>query len=264
MNPSSQQKKTVQDLDWPSSNRLSRAMLVELRSIALQAWEPHFQFIYLYHNQSMVTYKSLITLLLTFWITTLTPPSHANILPNKFPPLFNYKEIDQPDMNYLPQWLTILTKHPHEDLDRSINNINKWLLHLNSLQNFTAKEKLIAVNDYLNQSPYIIDPSNYGVEDYWAIAKEFLDNFGDCEDYAIAKYFSLRYLNFPADAMRIVIVQDTNLGVAHAILAVLLDNDVLILDNQSDEVVSQTKIIHYVPLYSVNERQWWLHLPNEL
>ena len=59
--------------------------------------------------------------------------------------------------------------------------------------------------------------------------------------------------------MRIVIVQDLNLKVAHAVLAVYLDDTIKILDNQIKQVVEAGTIRHYRPIYSVNEESWWLH-----
>lgn len=99
------------------------------------------------------------------------------------------------------------------------------------------------------------------MEDYWAIIKEFLQNNGDCEDYAITKFYSLRKLGFDNDQLRIVILQDTNLNVAHAVLAVFSADDIVILDNQVTPILSHNDIKHYTPLYSINEKGWWLHLP---
>ena len=59
--------------------------------------------------------------------------------------------------------------------------------------------------------------------------------------------------------MRLVILQDENLNVAHAILAVRLDDQNFILDNQVDAVLPDTQILHYRPVYSINESAWWLH-----
>jgi len=101
-----------------------------------------------------------------------------------------------------------------------------------------------------------------GAEDYWAVAREFLYNDGDCEDYAITKLFSLRWLDFSPAELRIVVLQDTNLRVPHAVLAVADQNDILILDNQIQEVVSHQAIVHYLPVYSINEQHWWMHLPD--
>ena len=49
----------------------------------------------------------------------------------------------------------------------------------------------------------------WGVMDYWETPAEFFQKSGDCEDFAIAKYFALRDLGFPASQMRIVVLKDT-------------------------------------------------------
>jgi predicted transglutaminase-like cysteine proteinase len=148
-----------------------------------------------------------------------------------------------------------------EDFDTKNYRLQEWLTFVDSLKNLPPREQLEKVNWYANERQYIVDMRNYGVPDYWAIVKEFLINFGDCEDFSITKFYSLLLLGFSPDDLRILILQDTNLGIAHAVLAVSIDGDVLILDNQSKEVISHHNIVHYTPLYSVNEKQWWLHLP---
>lgn len=117
------------------------------------------------------------------------------------------------------------------------------------------------VNEFANQQEYILDIDNYGVDDYWATPKEFLYNNGDCEDYAIIKMMSLKMLGFDMHKIRLIILQDTNLRVPHAVLAIEAQNDVLIMDNQIEEVVSHKYILHYVPVYALNEDRWWMFLP---
>ena len=123
-------------------------------------------------------------------------------------------------------------------------------------------EKIRRVNEFANHQEYILDIENYGVEDYWATPKEFLYNNGDCEDYAITKMLSLKQLGFDVSDMRIVVLQDTNLRIPHAVLAVNIKGDTLIMDNQVEEIISHRHILHYVPIYSLNEKQWWMYLPN--
>jgi predicted transglutaminase-like cysteine proteinase len=185
------------------------------------------------------------------------------------PRIFNTKAEDQHDMSYLPQWLSALERHITEDVpqgdctDSFFNrcHLNNWLAFLQSIKNSPRSEQLTKVNLYANKMDYVLDIDNYGKDDYWAIAKEFLSNGGDCEDYAITKFFSLRWLGYSNDKIRLLILQDTNLRVQHAVLLVFNHGDVLVLDNQTQEILSQRNILHYVPLYSVNEKQWWLHIP---
>ena len=134
-----------------------------------------------------------------------------------------------------------------------------WQELINSLKNQPDRVKLDTVNKYLNKSAYITDMVNWHQEDYWATVRQFLDKDGDCEDYAIAKYYSLKELGFKIDQMRIVIVHDNNLNVAHAILAVYLKDKIWILDNQISQIINADQIVHYRPLYSINEKAWWLH-----
>ena len=118
---------------------------------------------------------------------------------------------------------------------------------------------LRAVNRYMNRSPYIVDPVNWGMPDYWATPDEFFLRDGDCEDYAISKYVTLKRIGFAPDSMRLVILQDENLKAAHAILSIELDGEIYILDNQVDAVLPHGRILHYRPVYSINESHWWLH-----
>ncbi|MDA0260677.1 MAG: transglutaminase-like cysteine peptidase [Proteobacteria bacterium] len=138
--------------------------------------------------------------------------------------------------------------------------------HYKTWANFTAKiskldrvTQLQKVNAFLNQAPYVADPKNWGVKDYWATPGQFFSKFGDCEDYAIAKFLTLRALGFSGDALRVVVVRDLNLKIGHAILAAYVDGDIYILDNQIKQVIKAQTIRHYRPIYSVNEDGWWLH-----
>ncbi len=202
-------------------------------------------------------------------LTIMLIPAPACPAATTFHNLFGYHDSRQRNMSYLPQWLSVLERHlrydvPEGNCTESFFNschLNNWLSFLDSIKSLSRSGQLAAVNRYANKKKYVLDITNYGMEDYWAIAKEFLYNGGDCEDYSITKFFSLRWLGFRPDDLRIVILQDTNLQVPHAVLAVSTGNDVLILDNQTQQVLSHRQIVHYVPLYSVNETKWWLHIP---
>lgn len=184
--------------------------------------------------------------------------------------LFGYSQSLQSDTAIFGQWVQALERHilidiPEGDCDSTTLNrchLRNWLAFLETLRSRPFAEQLDAVNRYANQKDYVLDIDNYGVEDYWAVPKEFLYNNGDCEDYAITKMFSLRWLGFPTDELRIVVLQDTNLRIPHAVLAVADHDDILILDNQIQEVISHRKIVHYAPVYSINESHWWIHLHN--
>lgn len=139
----------------------------------------------------------------------------------------------------------------------------EWKDFIAGLKGKDRKTQLEAVNRYINQSPYITDIATWGITDYWETLGEFIDKDGDCEDYAIAKYYSLKALGFDISEMRIVVLEDENLHVPHAVLAVFLDGNSFILDNQIPAVVRDTSIVHYRPIYSINEQAWWFHRTGE-
>lgn len=187
-----------------------------------------------------------------------------------YPALFGTKEIESGKLDIFPKWTGMLERYFDErklaegSCDSATFNrcrLHEWSAFLETLRGRDAADMLDAVNRYLNQAAYIIDIVNYGVEDYWATPRQFLGRDGDCEDYAIAKFMSLRALGFPDDRLRIVVLEDLNLGIGHAVLAVYSGQDIEILDNQVETVVPASRIHHYKPLYSINESHWWLHRP---
>jgi len=184
--------------------------------------------------------------------------------------LFGYQEIQKKNLQLFPQWLAVLERHLL-DIKAEGNcqsakfnqcHLRQWQTFLQSLQSLSATQQIKQVNQYANEKAYVLDVENYGLADYWAAPKEFLSNNGDCEDYAIIKMLSMKWLGFDVNAMRVVVVQDTNLRIAHAVMAIENNNDIFILDNQIEEVISHADIYHYVPVYSVNENSWWMHVPN--
>ena len=211
------------------------------------------------------TYTSFY-LLLALVCPLLLLPASVSAFPAG---LFGYQQAEQPDTRVFSQWIQVLERHLRIDVpegDCSESRLNRchlrnWLAFLDTLRDLSGPEQLTAVNRYANTRDYVLDIDNYGLEDYWAVPREFLYNNGDCEDYAITKLFSLRWLGYPVDAMRIVVLQDTNLRIPHAVLAVAAQNDIVILDNQIQQVISHRDIVHYAPVYSINEQHWWIHIP---
>ncbi len=136
-----------------------------------------------------------------------------------------------------------------------------WLQALDDLAGRPALEQVRSVHRFVNRWAYRPDLANHGRSDFWAAPVEFFARSGDCEDYAIAKYVSLRRLGFPAERLRLVVLQDTARGIAHAVLAVYLAGEVWILDNLADEPEPQARFPHYAPYYSLNEDGRWAHAP---
>lgn len=205
---------------------------------------------------------ALLILFISFSAVAVNNPPNA---------LFGYKESLRSNLELFPQWLSVLERHmkemvPEGQCDAAVFNrchLHEWLAFVESIRPMAADEQIREVNRYANSKDYILDIENYGLDDYWATPKQFLQNNGDCEDYAIIKMMSLKQLGFDVNTMRVVVVQDTNQRIVHAVMSIDRRSDILILDNQIEEVISHRDIFHYVPVYSINENNWWMHLPDK-
>jgi predicted transglutaminase-like cysteine proteinase len=187
-----------------------------------------------------------------------------------YPPLFGTGERMFPDSGIFPKWGRMLERLARQDAIQvtpcrreqglDICEVDKWRAFIESQRGRPVADVLDAVNRFLNAYPYVLDSVNYGIEDYWATPQEDVTNGGDCEDYAIAKYVTLRKLGFAAADLRVVVLNDLNLKVQHAVLAVYVGDRAYILDNQAARVQPADRIFHYQPIYSVTEGAWWMHV----
>lgn len=137
----------------------------------------------------------------------------------------------------------------------------KGLRHL-LLQGVTldGERQIRLVNRYVNSQQY--RDESIGVDEeagnQWQTLTEFLRDGGDCEDFAVAKYFILREFGFAADDMRIVVGRETNKASYHAMLAIRFGADVLLLEN--DNTIRRNgaqEISRFV--YAINEHAIWDH-----
>lgn len=175
--------------------------------------------------------------------------------------LFGTVEFKGP-LKSLTSWLSVLERAKKDDIyspGRKLGAIG-WGELKGKLEKMSPLEQLRAVNRFWNQWPYRQDPEVYKKADYWATPAEFLKNSGDCEDYAIIKYFTLKELGYSTDTMRIVVLMETIRNIAHAVLVVYMDGDAYVLDNLSNNVLSHARYKSYLPQYSVNEKFRWAHV----
>lgn len=176
--------------------------------------------------------------------------------------LFGTVEFKRP-LSSLPGWIDLLQRNKANhifSLDQVFKKNVTWKIFQDGSKGKKSLELLRYVNSFWNTWPYKTDIVNWGKEDYWAIPMEFLKKSGDCEDYAIVKYFSLKELGVPAEDMRIVVVRDTVRNLAHAVLVVYLDDNAYVLDNVSSAVLPHSRVRQYSPQYSINERSRWAHI----
>lgn len=206
----------------------------------------------------MVGLRRLMPIALAILMLAPVSAAHAE--------LFGKQETPYTDLRPFPKWTGVLERYFRELGQREGNcaspDFNRC--HYKEWQAFTEKmraeprdRQLEKVNAFFNARRYIVDPINWKVADYWETPGQFFARNGDCEDYAIAKYMTLRDLGWSTADMRVVVLQDMNLNLVHAVLAVQFGGRTLILDNQLAVLVEHKRIKHYRPIYAVNEDGWW-------
>ncbi|OIQ47966.1 MAG: hypothetical protein BM565_03930 [Gammaproteobacteria bacterium MedPE] len=139
---------------------------------------------------------------------------------------------------------------------------NAWVKILTQDKALSNREKLEKVNRFFNYFRFVDDIKLWGVKNYWATPIEFIGvNGGDCEDYSIAKYYTLLELGVPDEKMRITMVKALRLNQYHMVLAYYETpgSVPLILDNIDGEIKPATKRNDLLPVYSFNGTQLWLN-----
>ncbi len=117
------------------------------------------------------------------------------------------------------------------------------------------------VNGFFNQVTYLSDLQHWGMEDYWATPIEMLGRFGgDCEDYSIGKYLSLKEIGVPIEKLRITYVRALRLGESHMVLAYYPtpEADPLILDNLTGTILPASQRPDLEPVYGFNDDDLWV------
>ncbi len=139
--------------------------------------------------------------------------------------------------------------------ERAKNRVEALLKMMNSVVGKSEGIKLKTVNKFFNQIFYETDIKNWKVKDYWATRMEFLGKAkGDCEDYAIAKYFTLKQLGIPEEKLFITYVKLIRLNQAHMVLTYFKQPKAVpyVLDNYNFKILLATKRTDLQPVYSFN------------
>ncbi len=123
-------------------------------------------------------------------------------------------------------------------------------------------EKLRAVNRFFNtQVNYVSDEEHWGQKDYWATPYESLTTHGaDCEDFVIAKYYTLKELGVAVEKLRITYVKALRINQAHMVLTYFPTPDAipLVLDNLIGKIYRADRRKDLEPVYSFNGSGMWL------
>ena len=157
----------------------------------------------------------------------------------------------------LPKLSAALTRCTADPANCVAPWMRSWLQVRAATVGLERAEQLQFINRFFNRWPYKSDRETYRAAEYWATPSEFMTYSGDCEDFAIAKFFALRELGFANHELRIAVVFDSLRQIGHAVLAVYTEDDILILNNQTDTIASHSRYGHFVPKYLVNETTLW-------
>jgi len=140
--------------------------------------------------------------------------------------------------------------------------IAEWAALLNTPSQGTIQDKLKQVNQFFNaRMAFRDDIVVWKQQDYWATPIEFLrKGAGDCEDFALAKYFTLREMGVPANQLRITYVKALELNQAHMVVTWYSTPTAipLVLDNLKTVILPATQRTDLLPVYAFNGEGLWL------
>ena len=153
------------------------------------------------------------------------------------------------------------------------NRVRDYIKTIRDYKKLSKPQQLIRVNTYLNQLLPQVDKLNQKCSDYWETPKEFLTiGYGDCEDYAIIKYYTLLKLGFAQNRLFMTTAYEKHTGSYHMVLSYFEDfkKPPLILDNLSFRVLNLKqrddlaidKFINYQGVFKLNKNNkliWIAH-----
>ncbi|MBT8329711.1 MAG: transglutaminase-like cysteine peptidase [Desulfofustis sp.] len=136
-----------------------------------------------------------------------------------------------------------------------------WQNMINSDQSKNDLEILQKVNDFFNQVKFIDDWLLWKRSDYWATPVEFLvENGGDCEDFSIAKYFTLKKMGVDEEKLNMTYAKALRLNQAHMVVTYYETPgaEPLVLDNLDPEILPASERNDLMPIFSFNGSGLWL------
>lgn len=144
---------------------------------------------------------------------------------------------------------------------RAGKRVETWRALVSDLKDEPEQVQLSEINRFFNQMNFVDDIRLWGKKDYWATPLEFLGaSGGDCEDFTIAKYFSLLELGVSDKKLRLIYAKATQLNQFHMVLAYYSkpSAEPLILDNLDPTIRLASQRDDLLPIYSFNGKNLWL------
>ncbi|MBB1449113.1 transglutaminase-like cysteine peptidase [Pseudoalteromonas sp. SG41-6] len=140
--------------------------------------------------------------------------------------------------------------------------IQQWLAFIDESKTESELQNIHLVNDFFNENiKYKTDDELWLQKDYWATPLESLGvGMGDCEDYVIAKYFTLIALGIPEDKIRFMYVRQRTVNQPHMVLIYFEKPNQIpyVLGNFNTKLLPANKRNDLTPIYSFNGQGLWL------
>ena len=141
-------------------------------------------------------------------------------------------------------------------------NYNAWQSMMDAVKDKTSDDKIKRVNEFFNRRiTWGEDQKIWGQPDFWATPMDTLGKgMGDCEDFAIAKYYTLLSVGVPVAKLRLVYVKAKNgngtagAEQAHMVLAYYQSPDAepMIMDNMITDIRPASRRPDLLPVFSFN------------
>lgn len=184
-------------------------------------------------------------------------------------PAFAAKPLRESPVSKLPQWHDFSLRQQDaiaalevcEQNERACRSadVARWAKLIDDLKTQNRLRQIITVNRWFNRLPYKHDEYAYNTLDYWADTAALLERRGDCEDYALAKYYTLRQLGFSPEELKVAVVYDSEEYLNHAVLMVYVGGTRYMLDINGDDTDPSPMTYRYKTLYTFNENKAWFY-----
>jgi predicted transglutaminase-like cysteine proteinase len=144
----------------------------------------------------------------------------------------------------------------------AFNRLTAWEDLIRQDRSNADRGKLEKVNRFFNSRiRFANDVDVWGIKDYWATPIEFLcKGAGDCEDFAIAKYFTLKAMGVDDEKLRITYVKAIQYNIHHMVLTYYSEPEAepLVLDNLVDSISPASKRTDLMPIFGFNGSGLWM------
>jgi predicted transglutaminase-like cysteine proteinase len=139
--------------------------------------------------------------------------------------------------------------------------VEQWKALIEQGSSWSDYKQLTEVNDFVNQFNFVDDIYHWRQEDYWATPLQTLvTKGGDCEDFSIAKYFTLTEMGMAEAKLKLTYVKAIKINKAHMVVSYFAqpNDEPLVLDNLNPEILPASQRQDLLPVYSFNGEGLWL------